>query len=159
VKIRAATSADIPSILDLEQVSPAAAHWSEGQYGELFQAVSGAPRLVLVAEQTDEESRGSQTSTRTVGFLVARQVASEWELENIVVSTRERRKGIGKSLLDALLRAALQAHSDSVFLEVRESNQTARSFYEKAGFKQAGRRKGYYANPPEDAILYRLNVT
>lgn len=157
MKIRAATPDDIPCIMDLERASPAAAHWSEGQYRELFQAVSGAPRLLLVAER--KADHGSQPSTRKLGFLVARQVASEWELENIVVSPLERRKGIGKSLLEGLLSAARDAQSESVFLEVRESNHPARRLYEKAGFERAGRRKGYYASPPEDAVLYRLKVS
>ena len=159
MKIRAATSADIPSIMDLEVASPSAAHWSEGQYRELFQGASGTPRLILVAEQSAEERHASQTSTRTAGFLVARQVASEWELENIVVSPLDRRKGIGKCLLEALFTEARRAQSDSVFLEVRESNHPARSLYEKSGFQQTGRRKGYYANPAEDAVLYRWNVS
>lgn len=158
MKIRAATPADVPSIMDLELASPTAAHWSEGQYRELFQGASGTPRLILVAEQPAEERQGSQTSTRKVGFLVARQVASEWELENIAVSPLDRRKGIGKSLLEALFSEARRAQSASVFLEVRESNHPARRFYEKAGFQQAGRRRGYYANPAEDAVLYRWNV-
>jgi len=46
-----------------------------------------------------------------------------------------------------------------VFLEVRESNQPARAFYLRQGFEESGRRKFYYANPQEDAILYRLALT
>lgn len=69
-----------------------------------------------------------------------------------------RRKGIGQQLLDALLLAARESNIESVFLEVRESNHEARAFYEKAGFKLDGRRKSYYANPSEDAILYRRAV-
>ena len=92
------------------------------------------------------------------GFLVAQHVASEWELENIVVSKTERQKGIGKLLLDALLASAREVNSAAVSLEVRESNRAARFLYEKIGFQQAGRRKNYYANPREDAILYRLTL-
>lgn len=66
-----------------------------------------------------------------------------------------RRKGLGRQLLDALLAAAHKTDSESVFLEVRESNAAARKFYNKAGFQQIGRRKSYYTDPPDDAILYR----
>jgi ribosomal-protein-alanine N-acetyltransferase len=45
-----------------------------------------------------------------------------------------------------------------VFLEVRESNAAARCFYEKAGFVQTGRRKSYYTDPAEDAVLYRYDL-
>jgi ribosomal-protein-alanine N-acetyltransferase len=90
---------------------------------------------------------------------VARHIASEWELENVVVSSTERRNGIGRRLLRALIDAASQSASESIFLEVRESNLPARRFYQKTGFQQAGVRKGYYRDPPEDAILYRLEVS
>jgi [ribosomal protein S18]-alanine N-acetyltransferase len=57
-----------------------------------------------------------------------------------------------------LLLAARETNSESVFLEVRESNHEARAFYEKVGFKLDGRRKSYYSNPPEAATLYRMAV-
>ena len=98
---------------------------------------------------------GDGPSSGVVGFLIARHLAPEWELENIVVAHIARRKGLGKLLLNALLSAARETNSDSVFLEVRESNAAARTLYEKAGFEQTGRRKTYYTNPTEDAVLYR----
>jgi [ribosomal protein S18]-alanine N-acetyltransferase len=82
----------------------------------------------------------------------------DWELENIAIAPQERRKGLGKYLLEALLAAARRSNSVGVFLEVRESNTAARSFYQKAGFEQTGRRRSYYANPVEDAVLYRLTL-
>jgi ribosomal-protein-alanine N-acetyltransferase len=42
---------------------------------------------------------------------------------------------------------------------VRESNQAARALYIQLGFEESGRRKLYYANPQEDAVLYRLVLT
>jgi ribosomal-protein-alanine N-acetyltransferase len=60
--------------------------------------------------------------------------------------------------LGALLAAARETNSSSVFLEVRESNAPARNLYEKAGFEQTGRRKSYYADPAENAILYRFSL-
>ena len=48
----------------------------------------------------------------------------------------------------------LVAQADSLFLEVRESNTAARKLYEKLGFRETGRRKAYYSNPIEEAILY-----
>jgi ribosomal protein S18 acetylase RimI-like enzyme len=60
--------------------------------------------------------------------------------------------------LTALLDRARETNSERVFLEVRESNQAARAFYARLGFEQSGRRKLYYANPPEDAVLYRLTL-
>ena len=77
-------------------------------------------------------------------------------MENIVVAPSARRKGLGKKLLAALVAAAEETHSAAVFLEVRESNIAARTLYETAGFEPTGRRKFYYTNPGEEAVLYRL---
>jgi [ribosomal protein S18]-alanine N-acetyltransferase len=151
VRIREATPTDIPFIISLERESPTAAHWSEQQYSDLFTATQSRPqRLVLVA--VDSQYGG------VVGFLVARHLAPEWELENIVVSLSARRMGVGKRLLERLLDEARETHSASVFLEVRESNAAARSLYEKLGFRETGRRKSYYTSPLEDAILYSIDL-
>jgi [ribosomal protein S18]-alanine N-acetyltransferase len=149
VQIRPATVADIPFIINLERRSPTAGHWTEQQYRQAFQP-DGATRLVLIAQDNSE--------TSPLGFLVARHLAPDWELENIVIAPTARRMGLGKRLLDALLAAAKKTNSKSVFLEVHESNAAARTLYETAGFAQSGRRKSYYTNPPEDAILYRLTL-
>ena len=134
-------------MLQLDRQSPTAAHWTDEQYRQAFQG-EGPDRLLLVAE----------SSLDILGFLVARHVAPEWELENIVVAPSARRKGLGKRLLDALLAAARETNSSAIFLEVRESNTSARTLYEKAGFEPAGRRKSYYTDPVEDAVMYRLTL-
>jgi ribosomal-protein-alanine N-acetyltransferase len=161
VHIRPATLADIPSILDLERQSATAGHWTEEQYRRAFRQ-EGGERLVLLAEDSPPTASAQETrslaDTRIFGFLVAQHLAPEWELENIVVAPAARRQGLGKRLLDALLAAARETNSTTVFLEVRESNAAARSLYEKAGFEQTGRRKAYYTNPVEDALLYRLTL-
>ncbi len=164
MRIRSATFADIPSILALERLSPTAGHWGEEQYREAL-GRDGPERLVLIAEEVAEEEStrsagedAQDSSCVLTGFLVARHVAPEWELENIVVSASSRRKGTGTRLLNSLLAAARETNSDWLLLEVRESNAPARGFYEKAGFEQTGRRKLYYAVPAEDAVLYRRRV-
>jgi ribosomal-protein-alanine N-acetyltransferase len=93
-----------------------------------------------------------------LAFLVAHHLGPEWELENIVVAPFARRKGLGARLVGELLTHVREAGSEHVFLEVRESNQPARILYEKSGFKETGRRSGYYMNPSEDAILYRRGL-
>jgi ribosomal-protein-alanine N-acetyltransferase len=151
--LRAATAADIPLLIELERECPTAAHWGEEQYAELFRT-GGSERLVVgvPAALTGKDETG------LLGFLVARHVAPEWELENIVVAPAARRQGVGQRLLGALLTKARETGSRELFLEVRESNAAARGLYEKAGFKEAGRRKSYYANPLEDAVLYRRKI-
>jgi [ribosomal protein S18]-alanine N-acetyltransferase len=156
VQIRTATLADILVILSLERQSPAAGHWTEQQYRDMLQP-GNTERLVLLGE-TSSPPLATKPASRILGFLVAHHLPPDWELENIAIAPQERRKGLGKYLLEALLAAARRSNSVGVFLEVRESNTAARSFYQKVGFEQTGRRRSYYANPVEDAVLYRLTL-
>jgi ribosomal-protein-alanine N-acetyltransferase len=152
VKIRAATSADIPGIIALARASDTAAQWTDRQYHELLREA----RLVLVVLSETEDASHAPSEVLLIGFLVARRVDREWELENIVVAESAQRKGIGTALMNALFNAASEPDSEAVFLEVRESNKGARVLYERSGFEMVGRRKSYYALPLEDAILYRF---
>jgi ribosomal-protein-alanine acetyltransferase len=160
LNIRAATSDDIPFMIALERATPNAAHWSEEQYRALFSAGKREwQEVVLVAEGTlDRASAEGHGGETRLGFLAARRVDPEWELENIVVAVSARRMGIGKRLLDALLAEAAKTNNAVVFLEVRESNAAARALYDKAGFRESGRRNSYYKDPPENAILYRSDL-
>ncbi len=157
--IRPATFEDIPHMMRLERQSATAGHWTEHQYRLLFQPES-PPSLVLVAETSPPRVFGleSDASSGILGFLIARHLSPEWELENIVVASSFQRNGLGYRLLDCLLEAARETNSSTVFLEVRESNAAARILYEKAGFEQTGRRHSYYTSPLEDAILYRRTL-
>ena len=170
MRVRPAIRADVAAMLDLERQCPEAAHWSQRQYEDLFGALGDGPgRLVLVVEESAEAGEHRSESPpgaefsglvfRTLGFLIGREINPEWELENIVVAPATRRKGLATRLLTALLDRARETNSERVFLEVRESNQAARAFYARLGFEQSGRRKLYYTNPPEDAVLYRLTLS
>jgi ribosomal-protein-alanine N-acetyltransferase len=144
--IRPATSADIPAMMKLVDHSATAAHWSREQYDRIFGA-EPPRRLALVIE----EAVGLQ------GFLVAHELAAEWEIENIAIAGAARRRGLGTRLLGTFLDHARAQHASAVFLEVRESNHAARLLYEKWAFVESGRRAGYYTQPQEDAIVYRLS--
>ena len=144
--VRSATPADIPAMMELVNHSATAALWSRAQYDQVF---GGEPprRIALVIE----ESVGMQ------GFLVAHEVAGEWEIENIAIAGAARRRGLGTRLLGAFLDDVRKDGATAVFLEVRESNRAARWLYEKWAFVESGRRADYYKEPQEDAIVYRLS--
>ena len=89
------------------------------------------------------------------GFLVARSLGPEWEIENIVIADSALRRGLGTRLVRELLHRAQTQGAQAVLLEVRESNRAARGLYSKLGFVESDRRKSYYGNPEEDAILYK----
>jgi [ribosomal protein S18]-alanine N-acetyltransferase len=161
VNLRPATLADIPIIMDLERTCATAAHWTENRYRQAVQPGQDyPPRLVLVVKASADSGAADGLSPERdlLGFLVARRAVSDWELENIVVAPAARRNGLGRRLMNALLSAACDTNSESVFLEVRESNVPARNLYQEMGFEQTGRRKLYYTDPIEDAILYRRKV-
>jgi len=143
-------------MLALEEHCSTAARWTKQQYQLSIQSSDETfRRLVLVAQPA---SSSETSSAGILGFLVARRLGSEWELENIVVSPTFQREGIGRRLLEELLSRARETGGDALFLEVRESNAAARSLYEQAGFQPAGRRKSYYKDPQEDGILYRRKL-
>ena len=145
--VRAAIAADIPNLLSLERESATAAHWSEVEYQKLF-APGFLERVALVIK----------ADGRLVGFLVARIVSTECELENIVVEETGRRKGLGRRLLAELVKRAKAREVTTIFLEVRASNWPARAFYWAHGFQESGVRKSYYVAPVEDAVIYRLQT-
>ena len=69
-----------------------------------------------------------------------------------------RRKGLGRLLLDAMIKEFKSKGGKALFLEVREGNIPARALYERCGFMEIHRRKGYYRAPEEDAVIYQLEV-
>jgi tRNA threonylcarbamoyl adenosine modification protein YeaZ len=89
-----------------------------------------------------------------VGLLIYRAVADEAEILTLGVDPNLRRRGAGKALLEALL--ALK--TPKLFLEVASRNDDAVHLYIKAGFKQVGLRKGYYAKTGDDALILRWAV-
>jgi [ribosomal protein S18]-alanine N-acetyltransferase len=141
--IRAATVADVPALRVLDLASPFGARWSEAQYNGLFATPDRLKHLVLVAE-----IQGDVTA-----YLAASGVGPEWEVENIVVSTLNQRRGIARALLAELVAALRREDVQRLFLEVRESNAVARALYAALGFTEQHRRSRYYAYPEEDAII------
>jgi ribosomal-protein-alanine acetyltransferase len=139
--IRAAVPADLADILQIDRDSPTAAHWPESSYR---QAIEQAGRLVLVAEESNE----------VLGFLVASTATAEWELENIAVSSSAQRQGVGGSLMSTLIQRAKEAGAGEIWQEIRASNLAAQRMGQAVGFVQQGRRKSYYRNPDEDALLF-----
>jgi len=142
---RTATSSDLPAILDIEQHSPAAAHWSSSHY---HRALADPKYLVLVAER----------GTQLFGFLVASIATLEWELENIAVAPTERRRGIGSELMNSLIARAQKQGASEIRQEIRASNLAAQRLWQAIGFEQEGRRNGYYREPAEDALLFKYLV-
>jgi len=148
--VRSATREDIQRILEIERESETASQSSDADYQRAL--ADSSSRIVLVVE----------SAGHVQGFLMARYLHEECEIENIAVSKAARRLGFGGALLNAFLTFA-RAENDragsiaAILLEVRESNQSARKLYERFGFVKVGHRTDYYRGPEEDAVLYRLS--
>ena len=147
--IRAATADDVTSIRALEQQAENAAHWAEREYAALF-AADAPTRIALVAVNESD-------LTQPHGLVIARCASDDWEIENLVVTRTHQRLGIGTMLIRDLQVRAHVGGATSVLLEVRESNLAARRLYEKLGFSEQGRRRNYYREPTEDALLLRIS--
>ena len=163
VRVRPAKPADLPRLVEIASHSATAAQWNQAEYQKLFASeqpeaetqanpqiidpnIKAQPRTALVVEQEGT----------VAGFIVGRQVQDEWEIENIAVTDAARRCGLGSRLVGELLDLVRTRGGKSVFLEVRESNRAARSLYEKWAFLEVGRRKMYYQNPAEDALVLKF---
>lgn len=90
---------------------------------------------------------------QVVGYGGMWLVLDEAHITNIAVHPLYRRKGIGKSLVQALILEAIKRKIRSMTLEVRASNQAAQALYTDHGFKVKGRRPGYYQDNQEDALI------
>ncbi|CAN7153110.1 ribosomal protein S18-alanine N-acetyltransferase [Phyllobacterium sp. LjRoot231] len=81
---------------------------------------------------------------RPGGFVLARLILDEAEILTIAVAPQSQRKGLGHALMDATLRYLHNARASMLFLEVDELNIPALALYRRLGFKQVGKRPGYY---------------
>lgn len=96
-----------------------------------------------------------------VGFVLARLAAGEAEILTLAVARSHRRAGIGRQLMDAVLRELHAARADALFLEVDETNAPAIALYRRLGFRQVGNRPDYYRdalNRPTGALVMRRDL-
>ena len=116
--------------------------WSEKSIAsELENALS----LWLVAVEDDD----------VIGYVGSQTVLGWTDMMNVAVHPDHRRKGVGEKLVLALEDALKAQESTCLTLEVRVSNDPAKALYEKLGFTEVGRRKNYYRDPKEDALIMR----
>lgn len=83
-------------------------------------------------------------------------VADEGDITNIAVKKEHRKKGVASALLEVIIKKAKELELELLTLEVRESNTPAINLYKRFGFLEIGKRKMYYKNPKEDALIMTL---
>ena len=92
-----------------------------------------------------------------LGYLCGSIIGDEFHISNIAVDPSLRRRGLGTKLLLSALVEASHYGATSASLEVRASNRAAQSLYRNFGFTELGRRRRYYSDPVEDAIIMWLH--
>ena len=110
----------------------------------------------LKDELTNETARFYvlRDSEKLLGYIGANNVCGEVYITNVAVNSQCRGKGYGKKLVNHLLKQSELERALFVTLEVRESNESAISLYEKCGFKKIGERKNFYSKPTENGLIY-----
>ena len=141
MEIRKMTAREVPQVAELEKLC-FAMPWSEKSVaGELDNPLA----LWLVAMEGD----------RLAGYVGSQTVMDETDMMNLAVAPQFRRQGVGETLVNALTASLKELGSRCLTLEVRDSNEAARALYGKLGFTEIGRRRGYYRDPREDALILR----
>lgn len=93
-----------------------------------------------------------------VGYSFLFSIYDEIHLNNIALKKDSRNKGLGKKMMDYIIKYGCENYFTRITLEVRESNTEALNLYYKYGFELISRRKGYYSSPKEDALILMKNL-
>lgn len=120
--------------------------WSVNGFEEDLKSVHAHYGMVLLEQ-------------KCIGFIGYHNVFGEAEITNFVVAKKFQRQGIASQLLQCCLEKWCVEKVEQVFLEVRESNQSAIQLYKKMGFITIGTRKQYYKQPIENALIMQLTLS
>lgn len=137
IEVRRLSYADLPRVLAIERRS--------------FPAPWSLAMFVLELSKPSGICLGVDTGEGLAGYLVCSRYADVWHLMNVAVDPDRRREGIADQMIEALLATA--GHDGRYTLEVRVSNHAAIAMYERLGFRRAGRRRRYYGDNGEDAMI------
>ena len=136
-------------------------HWSEEDYKD---EIKRADSFNICCKKNESE--------QCLGFLFTRLIITHYsspslkdlleineaEILNIAVLPEYQGTGIGQIMLDCFLKNCIEKQIEVIWLEVRETNYKAQSFYSKNGFQTAYSRKNYYQNPIEDGLIMQLKL-
>jgi ribosomal-protein-alanine N-acetyltransferase len=136
---------DLDEVLEIERAS-FLTPWSRGAFRYELTQNRVARSLVV------------RLGRELAGYLCLWEIGHEIHITNLAVRPALRRRGVARALLGHVLAGARRDGIELVFLEVRPTNLQAVSLYESFGFRVIGRRKGYYFDTGEDALVMEARL-
>lgn len=145
------TPHDLLEVVEIEEACRLSLWGWDSYYGELAR-----PEAIMIVARRVRVDRA--TGHALYGFLSARVSAQELHVNNIGVHDAARRRGIGNALMQTAVATAAGWGARAAILEVRAGNVAAQALYRRYNFEVVGRRRQYYREPPEDALLMRATL-
>ena len=145
ISIAAMTLDDLDEVLDIERVS-FQTPWSRSAFRYELTQNRVARSVVL------------RMGRELAGYLCLWEIGHEIHITNLAVHPRFRRRGVARALLGQTMEGARRSGVELLFLEVRPTNGEALALYESFGFSVIGRRKGYYFDTGEDALVMEARL-
>jgi len=146
IRVRDFRAGDVDAVLAIQQHSVTASMWTREHYLAVIRRQNDRRHALVIEDDGD-----------VGGFIIGTKIGEEWEIENVAVKPDARRRGLGSHLVGEFINLAKIIGAKAIFLEVRESNRAARALYEKWAFTEEGRRKSYYKDPEEDALVLKFS--
>lgn len=145
MRLRRMRSSDLPQVMSIENANYQFP-WSEAVFDDCLRVNYSC----WVCEESD----------KILGFSIVAIAVGEAHILNINVDPEEQGQGIGRMMLENLIAVARSKNAETVFLEVRPSNEVAIALYDSMGFNEIGLRKGYYPaeHGREDALMLALEL-
>ena len=144
LRFRTMTRADLAEVMTIENVS-FPTPWTEAM-------------IMRELETPHSLHRVAEREGRVAGYLISWLTPPEAMIMSVAVHPDLRGQGIGRALLEDSFRFFSQARLEAVWLEVRTGNLTAQALYQKFGFREVYRRRGYYHDTGEDAIVMMKRI-
>ncbi len=150
VQIRPATAGDLVSVVEI--------------YLEVFEKKSGGASIARDFQEAEAESPYAllyfvaEADSNVLGYISACPLTDVMDIYELGVRPEARKRGIGRLLMNKIINEACSRQIDLLMLEVAVTNSPAISLYEDFGFRVYGRRKHYYQDTGEDALLMRLDL-
>lgn len=155
VSVERMTEHDLLEVVEIEILS-GLSPWGWDAYHKELQSEQD---VIMLVARTQAAGSGPRDPDGIAGFIISRLIAGELHVNNVAVRPECRRQGIAAQLLEAVIDWGRRKHARMALLEVRAGNTAAQALYSRCGFQVTGRRRRYYSQPVEDALLMSVSLS